>query len=98
MPGPGGRRMVTVATTTNPGQPANTLRSIRFDETRRAILDVPQYPVGPAPFTSTYVPGTNHTTFAIIRNAAGPLLVRFTVTDDCGTWPTFIGAGPTAGW
>jgi hypothetical protein len=93
-----GRRMVTVTTTSNPGAAANTLRSIRFDETRLANLDVPQYPVGPAPFTSTYVAGTNHTTFAIIRTAPGPLLVRFTVTDDCGTWPTFVGAGRTAGW
>lgn len=96
--GPNGRRMVRVSTTGNPGAAANTLRSIRFEQTQRAILDVPQYPVGPAPFTSTYVPGTFHTTFAIIRNAPGPLLVRFTVTDDCGTWPTFVGAGPGAGW
>jgi glucose/arabinose dehydrogenase len=93
-----GQRLVTVGTTSNPGSAANTLKSIHFDETRRAVLAVPQYPVGPAPFTSTYVPGTNHTTFAINRTAPGALLVRFTVTDDCGSWPTFIGAGPTAGW
>jgi hypothetical protein len=93
-----GRRLVTVATSTNPGAAANTLKSIRFDESRLARLDVPQYPVGPAPFTATYAAGTNHTTFAIIRTAPGPLLVRFTVTDDCGTWPTFVGAGTNAGW
>jgi hypothetical protein len=26
------------------------------------------------------------------------MMVRFTVNDDCGAWPTFIGAGATAGW
>jgi hypothetical protein len=93
-----GRRIVTVATSSNPGGPANTLRSIQFTDSRLATLEVPGYPNGPAPFTSTYAPGTNHTSFAIRRASAGSLLVRFTVTDDCGTWPTFVGAGPTAGW
>jgi hypothetical protein len=97
-PDASGRRIVTVTTSTNPGSVTNTLRSIHFDETRLAILQVPQYPDGPAPFTATYAPGTTHTSFAIRRTAPGSLMARFTVTDDCGAWPTFIGAGPTAGW
>jgi hypothetical protein len=57
----------------------------------------------PAPFAAktiaaTYVPGTFHTFFTIRRSAPGALLVKFTVVDDCGAWPTFIGAGPSAGW
>jgi glucose/arabinose dehydrogenase len=97
-PGPNGGRVVEVATSTTPGATPNTLKSIQFTESQRAILDVPRYPSGPAPITATNVPGTFHTFFTIRRSAPGAMMVRFTVNDDCGAWPTFIGAGATAGW
>jgi glucose/arabinose dehydrogenase len=97
-PGPNGGRVVEVATSTNPGTTPNTLKSIQFQESTLAILDVPRYPSGPAPITATYAPGTFHTFFTIRRSAPGAMMVRFTVVDDCGAWPTFIGAGATAGW
>jgi hypothetical protein len=97
-PAGSGRRQVTVSTSLNPGQSTNTLRTIQFDETRLAVLEVPGRPTGPAPFTVTYPNGTTQASFVIQRTSPGSLLTRFTVTDDCGPWPTFVGAGPSAGW
>ena len=89
---------MTVSTTANPSFGANALKSIRFDEIRLAQIEAPGQPASAVPFTVSYPAGTTQATFVIRRTAAGALLTQMTVTDDCGTWPTFVGAGPTAGW
>lgn len=38
-------------------------------------------------------------TFLVDRQQAGqPVTVPMIVTDDCGAWETFVGAGPGATW
>ena len=161
-------RQVTISTTTNPGFPTNTLKSIQFHETRASTVEAPGAPASAAPLTITYPsgttqatftarrsgtgailvrftvndgcgdlglvhrqrlgdrvlggdaatrsaplgersgtvpltlgsypPGTTQVSFILRRTTAGALLARFTVADDCGTWPTFVGAGPATGW
>jgi hypothetical protein len=49
----------------------------------------------------TVTPPANSSTviFSVRRAAAGQATtVRFTVTDQCGSWPTFVGGGPNAGF
>jgi hypothetical protein len=53
---------------------------------------------GTVPFTVTLPVGATQTSFLVRRTAPGPLMARMTVTDTCGAWPTFVGAGPDAGW
>jgi hypothetical protein len=44
-----------------------------------------------------FQPNTRSTTMITSRTAAGQAsTVRFTVTDACGTWQSFVGGGPTA--
>jgi hypothetical protein len=94
-----GQRRVTVTTTSNPSFGAHALTSIRFDELRRAEIEAPGQPATSAvPLTLTVPAGATQATFVIRRTAAGELMARFTVTDSCGAWPTFVGAGPDAGW
>jgi hypothetical protein len=40
--------------------------------------------------------GTRQVSFTIRRLAPGAATLPFTVTDDCGNWPTFAGGGPGA--
>jgi hypothetical protein len=87
-----------VRTTANPSFGANALESIRFDELRLAQIEPPGQPASTMPFTLSYPAGAAQATFLIRRTAAGSLMARFTVTDECGSWPTFVGAGPGAGW
>jgi hypothetical protein len=87
-----------VTATSNPSFAGNAIKSIRFDELRLAQIEAPGQPASTVPFTASYPAGTTQAIFVIKRTAAGSLMARMTVTDDCGTWPTFIGAGPEAGW
>ena len=94
----GGRQNVTVTVTgTN-----NRLLSIGFSSGSavpvNALLDLPDGRTG---VTGTPVwtasPGVTQTTFFVRRQDPGaPVTVPFTVTDRCGTWRTFVGAGTGA--
>jgi hypothetical protein len=97
--GVSGERRVTITMTSNPSFGANPLKQIRFDELRLVEVDVLGEKSSVVPhILSNYPPGTVQTSFILRRTAAGSLLARFTVTDDCGAWPTFVGAGASSGW
>ena len=93
-----GQRKVTVSVTSNQSSGTNTLKSVQFDEIRLAQVTVPGQPASTVPFAVTYPTGTTNGSFVVKRLTAGSLMIRLTVTDACGAWPTFVGAGPDAGW
>ncbi len=93
-----GRLQVSLEATTTPNHPTNLIRSIQFDELTHASVEVPGKPVSAVPFTVQYPNAAAQASFVVQRTAPGPVMVRFTVTDGCGTWPTFIGTGPSGGW
>jgi glucose/arabinose dehydrogenase len=93
-----GRLLVSVSSATTPGHPPNVIRSIQFDELTRASVEVPGKPVSTVPFAVPYPAAPSQADFLVQRTAPGAEMVRFTVTDDCGTWPTFIGTGTSGGW
>jgi hypothetical protein len=95
--GPGERR-VTVTTTSNPSFGANALQQIRFEELQLVEVDVLGERNGAVPLIMNYPAGTTQASFILRRTTAGALMARFTVTDSCGGWPTFVGAGPSSGW
>lgn len=93
-----GRLQVTISTSTHAGFPTNTLRSIQFQRAQNAAYEITGQPSGTGPYTVNYPNGTTQTTFIVKRTAAGTAQAQFSVVDDCGSWPTLVGAGPTAGW
>ncbi|MFN8636467.1 MAG: heme peroxidase family protein [Chloroflexota bacterium] len=92
----GGRLQVTVAATTNSGQPTNTLRSIQFGRSIGAEVEVVGRPATSAPFTLDLPAGATQATFGVHRTSPGPVQVPFTVADSCGDWKTFVGGGGSA--
>ena len=47
----------------------------------------------------TYLPTTLSATVQVTVQSpdrAKPTTVPFTITDGCGTWPTFVGGGPSS--
>jgi len=93
-----GRLQVTITPGSNAGFAANAVKSIQFQQATLAVFEVPGQQPSPGPFTETYPNATAQTTFVVRRTGAGSVLARFTVTDNCGTWPSFVGGGPSAGW
>jgi hypothetical protein len=82
---PGGGGSIRSVLVGSPGAPVN------------ALIDVGSQVGLTNPFTLFVPPGSRQTSFSIRR--ATPNLattVPFTVIDDCGSWPTFAGGGPTA--
>jgi hypothetical protein len=65
-----------------------------------ASIAVTSPPGGPNVITDaqTYTPppGTTSVTLRITRPAPGPMTVPLVVTDGCGPWRTFVGAGAGA--
>ncbi|MFN8632279.1 MAG: right-handed parallel beta-helix repeat-containing protein [Chloroflexota bacterium] len=93
----GGQLRATVRIAVNAGT-QNELVSIdwtRFD-TASVVLDgVGQIQAGQRTAFST--PLTQSASFVITRTpGASAGTVRLTVTDGCGSWPTFVGGGPNA--
>ncbi|MFN8636904.1 MAG: PQQ-dependent sugar dehydrogenase [Chloroflexota bacterium] len=98
-PNGAGQRLVTVAVTSNAGTtPPNVLKSIQFTGISLATVQPTGGQAASTPFTLTLPANTTQTSFVVKRTAPGALMTRFTVTDNCGDWPTFVGAGPSAGW
>jgi uncharacterized repeat protein (TIGR01451 family) len=62
-----------------------------------AVISVTSPPGGPAGITGaqTYTPppGTSSVTLRITRPSPGPMTVPLVVSDGCGPWRTFVGAG-----
>jgi hypothetical protein len=92
-PSGGGRLQVTVASSTNPGQPTNTIQSIQFGRSTSAEVEYPGRPASGDAVTVNLLPGATQATFTIHRTAAGSVQTPFSVVDDCGAWRTFVGGG-----
>jgi hypothetical protein len=89
-----GRLQGQITATTNAGLPPNRL--VRIDVTRidNASVDIRSSVGQQQPF-SLNLPDRPASIVAVVRRlAAGAFTARFTVHDDCGSWPTFIGGGP----
>jgi len=96
VPAGDGRLRVTVTTSSNTSS-ANALRTITVDRMDNATVTM----VGGGPLSvgqRTAPPaGAQTITFLVGRVAPGQAAtVHFTVTDSCGTWPSFVGGGPGA--
>jgi hypothetical protein len=90
-----GQLLVTVKAGTSAGKPTNTLRELRFGESRNALIDIPQGLIG---LTGGYIQALTsrptETTFVVRRATSGSFTVALEVVDDCvGTWRTFVGGG-----
>jgi uncharacterized protein YkwD len=88
---------ITVTAGTNADVPSNTLRSIRVGAIANATVDVNGYGRVNANTTVNIAAGTRQVTLVVRRAAGGAAVtVPLTLTDACGDWPTFVGAGPNA--
>jgi hypothetical protein len=98
-PASGGRLQVVVTAGTASGNASNRIQSIQFAATSGALLDTPNGPTvvtgSTGPLTQTFSPGVaSYTFFLRQQSPSGAATAPFTVTDACGTWPTFAGGGP----
>jgi DNA-binding beta-propeller fold protein YncE len=80
------------------GQVQNRIQTIQFNQVANATVTV-----NGTPFTEnqTFTPTGPITSqvFTVRRVTPGQAsTVRFTVTDGCGSWPTFVGGGTSAGF
>ena len=92
-----GQLAATITASTNPTGPTNVLQAITFDTIRNASVQV--VGVGPAQSGQRIVlTGSAQTiTLQVTRSAAAQsVFVPFRVTDGCGDWRSFVGAGATA--
>ncbi len=92
----GGRLQVTVTASSNQGFAANAIKSISFGGSTHAEVERVGQPPNAGAFTWTLGSEVAQVTFTIHRTATGPVQVPFTVTDNCGDWPTFVGGGSGA--
>ena len=72
----------------------NTLASIAFGNVSNALVTASGRTDVPGGFTVQLPSNTRQTTFTVRRQQAGQAFrADLIVTDQCGTWPTFVGAG-----
>ena len=97
---PGGGTLQTTLTARDAGCAGgnNKLLSLQVTRLTNATVDVPGFgPVSTTPTTvnlPTQPPSIGLTVHRL--NAGQATTVELTVTDGCGSWPTFIGGGGTA--
>jgi hypothetical protein len=92
-----GQLQVTVAAKTNSGVPNNRLRAIQVLSTKNAVTDIDGQTGRQGAFTVPLSGGPQQTTFMVRRATPGvAMTVPMKVVDDCGSWDTFVGAGPNA--
>jgi glucose/arabinose dehydrogenase len=85
---------VVVAATDNPSTPNNELQAVAFTGITNAFVTIGSQVDRQSPFTVTLPGVTRTTSFSVRRRQAGQAMhVNLTVTDRCGPWPTFVGAG-----
>jgi hypothetical protein len=95
VPNGDGRLRVTLTASTNPGSGPNLLQSLQFTRLDNAAVDVGSQTNVTG--TLTLLPAVQSQTLFVRRPTAGAAsTVQVTVTDGCGTWPTFFGGGPGA--
>lgn len=72
---------------------SGVVRTVRFHVLNGAVVVVPTGPI-PGVGDFSISPNTSQLTFDVLRQVdAQPSTVAFTVTDACGEWATFVGAG-----
>lgn len=89
---------VTLRATSSAGVPNNVIRSVRFAQTTAALIDIPNGPTGSSGnITFTPTPPSSALIFRVRRAAPNTAMTApFVVTDHCGEWRTFVGAGTGA--
>lgn len=88
---------VTVAAGTTAGAPNNTLRTIQFGTIVNGTVDLTGYGRVNSGTTASLAAGVQQATIVVRRTTAGAATtVPLVLTDDCGTWRTFVGAGAGA--
>jgi hypothetical protein len=74
-----------------------TLQQVGFGTLTNALVDIPGRPPGDAQPAPIDVAGQASTTFTFRQaTTTQAATIPLTVVDSCGTWPTFVGGGPTA--
>jgi len=72
---------------------SGNLQSVLFHVPGDAVLIVPGGPI-PGVGDFTVSPNATQLTFDLLRRSDGvPSTVRLTITDGCGSWPTFVDGG-----
>jgi hypothetical protein len=75
----------------------NQLVSLQFTQLTNARVDVPGCPTVSSPTTLTLDARPASVVLTVTRIAAAQATtVELTVVDGCGSWPTFVGGGPSA--
>ena len=91
------RLQVTITAEASAGAPNNTLHALRFGAATNALIDIGATTGGSGDFTANLPSAPQQVTFTIRRAIAGQATtVPLVVVDDCGDWPTFVGAGQGA--
>jgi hypothetical protein len=98
VPGGAGQLQVTLSAGFTPGAPNNRINRVHIGQASNALIDVPGGQSGIQGNVDLDLPGVPSTVFFVRR--ADPntpsVTVPLVVTDDCGTWPTFVGGGSRA--
>lgn len=74
----------------------NLLQALQFGTAANGLIDIPGGPTGAVGGFSVPLGTSNVFTFTVRRQATGSTTVPFTVVDNCGSWPTFVGGGAGA--
>jgi uncharacterized protein YkwD len=84
---------VTVTAGTTAGAPSNALRTARFGSVVNGTIDLVGYGQVASGTTVGIAPGTRAATFVVRRPARTSTMIPLFLTDACGEWRTFVGAG-----
>jgi hypothetical protein len=98
-PGTPGRLQVTITARDANCSPNSQLVSLQFTRLTNATVEVSGPPVSTVtvPSTVQLANGPAQTTSTVLRTTPGQAsTVDLVVTDGCGSWPTFVGGGPSA--
>src|SRR5262249_54290521 len=100
-PGPSSGTLQATLTAQSQGcVPNNRLQALQFTRLQNATVDVSapaSVTVSTAPTTVALPSQPPSIVLTVNRISAGqPTTVELVVTDSCGTWPTFVGGGPSA--
>jgi hypothetical protein len=91
-----GRLAVVVTAATLPATPSNWLRRITFGKLDNASVDIRGFADQRQPFAVELPERTRQVDLSVGSITPGPFLAQLVVEDDCGAWPTFVGAGSRA--
>jgi hypothetical protein len=91
-----GQLTVNIASTTQPGTTSNFLQRIRFMQLDNATVNTRDAANQRTPFVLELPEHPTNAGFQVHWIAPGAFTVHIVVETDCGSWPTFVGAGPGA--